>query len=468
MEGGPIASVTPISATLAEFAADLDYGAIPERIRERAKHLILDAVGIALASTRYDYAHKTLTAARGLGGAGPVGIIGMPARLPARDAALVNGVLVHGLDYDDTHTPGIIHSTSSAFPCTLAVASDLRLTGREMLAAYVAATETATRVASVAKGGFHQVGFHPTGMIGIFGCAIAAARLMGANPQQIAMAQGIALSMAAGSLEFIEDGASTKRMHPGWAASSAITAAAMARQGFTGPSKVYEGRFGLFASYLGPREKNCDYTLATAGLGSDWELEIVAVKPYPACHFNHATGDATLAIMEAHGIGPDDVAHVRVRMPEDAINTVCEPIEQKRNPVNSYAAQFSIPYMVAACLARGRFGLAELEPDAVGDPAIRALAAKVECEVDPDSPFPKFYSGEVIITTNDGRELSHREEVNRGASERPLTNDDVVAKYFDNAAIAVSRARAEAIRDLVLGLDGLDDIRSLTDGLTDG
>jgi len=468
MGGGPIASVTPISTNLAEFAAGLDYESIPAHVRERAKHLILDAVGIAFASTRYDYAHKTLTAARGLGGDGPVGIIGMPARLAARDAALVNGVLVHGLDYDDTHTPGIIHSTASAFPCALSVAADRHLPGREMLAGYIAATETATRVGAVAKSGFHQIGFHPTGMVGVFGCAIAAARMMGANPQQIAMAQGIALSMAAGSLEFVEDGASTKRMHPGWAASSGITAAALAREGFTGPSKAYEGRFGLFAAYLGPREKDCDYTLATAGLGADWELEVVAVKPYPACHFNHAAADATLALMDAHGIGPDDVAHIRALVPEDAVKTVCEPVEQKRNPVNSYAAQFSIPYIIAACLARGRFGLAELEPDAVGDPAIRALAAKVDYEVDPDSPFPKFYSGEVVIETTDGRELRHREEVNRGASERPLTNDEVVAKYFDNATMAISRARAEAVRDLVLGLDGLADTRALSDGLSAG
>lgn len=467
MDGNPVAATAGISEQLAGFAADLNYDAIPERIRTRAKHLILDAVGIALASTRYDFAHRTLSAMAGLGGAGDIGVIGMPARLPVRDAVLVNSVLVHGLDYDDTHTPGIIHTSASAFPCALGVAAHARSSGRDMLSAYIAATESAARIGAVAQGGFHQVGFHPTGMVGVFGCALAAGRLLGANQAQLVMAQGIALSMAAGSLEFLHDGAWTKRMHPGWAAVGGITAATLARQGFVGPSQPYDGRFGLFPAYLGPREADCDYSLATAGLGEVWEVDRVAVKPFPACHFNHAAADATLALVRDHGLSAGQVAHIRVLVPGDAVKTVCEPLAQKRKPLNSYDAQFSIPYIVAASLVRGRFGLAELEPETVSDPQILALAQKIDYEVDPNSPFPKFYSSEVIVTTTDGREIRHREEVNRGASERPLSNDEVIAKFFENAVLAVSRSRAEGICERVLGLDGLADCRVLADDLSD-
>ena len=123
--------------------------------------------------------------------------------------------------------------------------------GQAMVTAFVIGVETAARIASVAQGGFHQVGFHPTGMIGVFGCALAAGRLMGLNERQLAMAQGIALSMASGSLEFVEDGAWNKRLHPGWAAQAGMTAAALAREGFVGATKPYDGRFGLFNAYLG-------------------------------------------------------------------------------------------------------------------------------------------------------------------------------------------------------------------------
>ena len=455
-----------ISQTLAAYALDLNYDHIPEKIRERAKYHILDAVGIAHAATRNDFAHRTLCAVQGLSGAGEIGIIGMPTKLPVRDAALVNGALVHGIDFDDTHTKGIIHTTSSAFPGAMCTASHIHASGREMLTAYVTAVETGTRIAMVANGGFHEKGFHPTGMVGVFGCAIASAKLMGANADQITMAQGIALSMAAGSMEFLNVGAWTKRMHPGWAAAGGITAAALARQGFIGPDKAYEGRYGLFANYIDSRWTDVDHRLATAGLGTEWELEYVAVKPYPACHYNHASADATLKIMRDHNLTADQVAHVRVLVHQDTISVVFEPIDQKRNPVSSYHAQFSIPYMIAVCLMRGRFGLAELEPEVVNDPDIRALAAKVDYEIDPDSPFPKSFSGEVIIETTDGRELRHRENINRGSNECPLTNEEIEAKFFGNAEMAVSRSRAEQVRDLVLGLDRLADARELTDGLT--
>ena len=269
--------------------------------------------------------------------------------------------------------------------------------------------ETSTRLGSVAKGGFHQVGFHPTGLVGIFGCTLAAARLLGLSREQTVMAQGIALSMGAGSLEFLEDGAWTKRMHPGWAASSAITAATLARNGFVGPRAAYEGRFGLFSSHLGPHLAGADLSLATANLGASWEIEEVAIKPIPACHFTHAAADAAVALSTS--MNPADIASVDVLIPAEVIKTVCEPEENKRAPANSYDAQFSIPYIVATGLLRGRFTLDELEDKAITDPEILALARRVDYAADPASTFPKHYTGEVVVTLNDGRQVRHREGV---------------------------------------------------------
>jgi len=372
---------------------------------------------------------------------------------------------VHGLDYDDTHAAGVIHATASSFPCSLGVAAQRGASGLEMLAAYVIGMEAGTRLGAVAKGGFHQIGFHPTGLAGAFSCALIAGRLYGMTAPQMAMAQGIALSVGAGSLEFLQDGAWTKRMHPGWAAVAGSTAATLARHGFVGPREAYEGRFGLFASHLGQYAGNIDLALATAGLGTTWELPKVTVKPIPACHFTHGCADAAAILREKHGLAIADIKSVRALVPQEVVKTVCEPVATKQKPQNSYDAQFSIPYIVATALARGSFGLQHLEEGALADPEVLALARRVNYEVDPDSPFPKYYSGEVIVTTTDGRELRHREEINRGAADRPISNAEVEKKFMENATLAVSAARAREIRDLVLSLDRLADAGELAEGL---
>lgn len=449
-----------IAARLAAFAHDLRFDDIPAAVRERAKHHILDALGIALASTRFDFAHRTLSALQGLSGPGAVALFGLPARLPPRDAALMNGTLCHGLDFDDTHLGGVIHPTASAFPAALSAAVQAGdaagRDGRDLLTAYVIGVETAARLGAVAKGGFHQVGFHPTGLIGTFSSALVAGRLLGLTPQALHMAQGIALSQASGSLEFLEDGAWTKRLHPGLAASNGLTAAALAAQGFVGAADPYGGRFGLYRAYLGPSAAACDLGLATAGLGETWELCNTAIKPYPACHFTHGCIDAALALVSEHEIRPEDIAEIRAFVPAEVVKTVCEPVENKMRPANSYDAQFSIPWLVAAAIRSGRMSLAEVAPEALNDPATLALARKVRYEIDPDSGFPQHYSGEVAIVTRDGREWRHREAINRGAAERPLSNGEIVAKFFANATTAVARQRAEALAETVLALDRLD------------
>jgi 2-methylcitrate dehydratase PrpD len=448
-----------IAKTLAQFAHDLSFEAIPAEVRERAKHLMLDATGIAYASGSYDFAHKTLTAIAGLGGSGAVPVIGMPQRLSPRDAALVNGVLVHGLDFDDTHTGGIIHATSSVWPAVMSTAFWRGKSGADVVTAYVAGLEAATRLGAVGSGHFHQVGFHPTGMIGVFGCTLAAGTLMGLSPQALTMAQGIALSMAAGSLEFLEDGAWTKRMHPGWAAQAGITAAALGREGFVGPSRAYEGRFGVFNAYLQGGLEEDRMPRATTGLGSIWETMAVAVKPMPACHFTHACADAAIILARQHTFAIDDIVRIKALVPAEVVKTVCEPVANKRRPANAYDAQFSIPYLVAAGLIRGRFTLAELEPEALNDAAILRVCDLVDYEVDPRSTFPRHYTGDVQISLRDGRVLMHREAMNRGCADRPLSNAEIIEKFTDNARMRLSTRQAAEVQEAVLSLDRAADVR---------
>lgn len=413
---------------------------------------MLDALGIALASTQWDFSRKTLAGLRELAGdGGDVPVIGHGQKLPLRDAVVMNALLIHGLDYDDTHPAGVIHATTSVLPAALGLATRLDASGSQLLEAYVLGMETATRLGAAAKGGFHQVGFHPTGLIGTFGCTLAAARLLGLDAEAMVHAQGIALSLASGSLECLEDGAWTKRLHPGWGAAAGITAATMAKHGFIGPRSAYEGRFGLYPSHLGALYEKCDLQLITAGWGQVWETMEVAVKPVPACHFTHAFADAA-GILSRQWDGAE-IRRIVAKVPTGAMKAVCEPQANKLRPANSYEAQFSVPYSIATGLRYGRFSLDALEPGAWTDPLTLALAAKVECVPDPEADFPRYFGGEVSIELADGRVLHHAEPINRGAAGRPISNEDVAIKFHENAARAVNRAHADHILNAVLDIE---------------
>ena len=455
------AEAEPISRQLAAFTAGLTLDQVPAPVVERAKLHILDALGIGIAASRYDYSHKTLTAISGLAGEGEYPVIGMPARLPLRDACMMNGFLIHALDYDDTHVGAVLHATASAVPTVLAQGQCYGSSGRALVEAYLAAVEVDARIGMAAKGAFHKRGFHPTGMVGAFGAALAAGRLAGLTEAQLADAQGVALSMASGSLQFLDDGAWTKRLHPGWAGAAGITAAALAQQGFKGPAAPYEGRFGVYGLYAEGGAVNIDWPACTHDLGEDWEMLRVGIKPYPACHLVHAFGDAARALADAHDLVPENIESIEAMIGEACVAMVCEPEAAKRTPANAYEAQFSVPYMISRVLVSGGYTLEALEPEAYQDPRTLALCQKVSYSVDPNSRFPTYYSGEVVIKTVDGRTLRHREDVNRGADQRPLSAEEIINKFMANAERTFTPARAADVRDAVLALDEGTDVAAL-------
>jgi 2-methylcitrate dehydratase PrpD len=250
-------------------------------------------------------------------------------------------------------------------------------------------------------------------------------------------------------------------MHPGWAGVGGITAALLARGGYVGTRKIYEGADGLFRSHTGTRFGEIDLSRMTAALGEHWLIDEVAIKPFPICHLLHACADSALALRRKHDLKPHDIASVRALLHPETFHYVCEPAEMRRKPTSEYMAKFSVQYVVAACFVRGKFGFAELEDDALKDEAILALAQRVSHDADPESEFPKYFSGGVVVTTTDGRELVHMEKINRGAGNRALTGDEIAAKFMDNAQLVLTRAKAERIRDLVIEIDRRD-ARDLT------
>ena len=381
----PAAAPRSVSQQIAETAARLTYDALPARIRERAKLHMLDVIGTALAATRFEFSHRALAGLLSLGENGTHTVIGMPVKLALRDAVLLNGILAHGLDYDDTHPGAIVHPSSSAFPCTLGVAEKVNANGKDLIAAYVMAVDVATRIGVAAGGAMHTSGFHTTGIAGHFGCAIGAGKLMGLTPEQLTRAQGLAGSTASAVSEHRADGAWNKRMHPGWAGVGGITTASLARGGFVGTRKIYEGADGLFRSHTAERFSEVDIGAMTRGLGERWLLDEVAIKPFPICHLLHACADSAIALREKHRIDPHDIVRVRALLHPETFHYVAEPPEMRRRPVSDYMAKFSVQFVVAACLIRGKFGYAELESDALEDKAILDLAQRVSHEADPES-----------------------------------------------------------------------------------
>jgi 2-methylcitrate dehydratase PrpD len=456
--------MTSISESLARFAVDLADEDVPQAVRHQAANLLLDGVGIAHASTTFDFARQTLAALSSFeGGDSPV--IGMSRRLALRDAVLLNGVLVHGLDFDDTHLTGVVHVTSSCLPTALGVAVAAGRSGQEMLTAYILGIEAAARLGNVAGGELNQIGFHPTGVIAAFACALIAGKLERLDHEQLVMAQGIVLSMAAGTREYSSNGSSSKRIHPGWASACGITAARLAKQGFTGPRTAYEGQFGLYATHLSKDLSRWDLGAASRDLGTVWETTQVALKPLPACQLSIACIDAAIALHRKRQFDVAEIESIETLVPEHAVKIVLEPLERRRKPDSRYAAQFSLPFDVACSLIHGRLGLAELER--YDDPQILALASKVGYRVDHDTNYPKHFSGEVIVTLRDGRRISHREPINRGAADNPITDADIVAKFLANAAVANS-PDADRIQRAVLGIDSLESARELGDLLSRG
>ena len=430
----------------------------------RAKLLMLDAIGIAFASTQYEFSHRAVAAMCALGG-GESDVIGMPTKLGLRDAVLVNGILVHGLDYDDTYLPGSVHLTASCVPTALGVAAFVGSTGRDLLIACTLGLESGARLGAAGKGGFLKAGFHATSVVGTFACALIAGRLMQMSSSQLVMAQGIALSTASGNMQPLQDGSWTKRMHPGWAGVAGITAASLAREGFIGPTAAYEGRYGLFPCFLGEHARNSDPALVTSGLGEQWEFLRASIKLYPAGHQSHPFMNAAIKLACEYQLKSEEIESVRALVTEAAVPLICEPIAAKRRPNSAYAAQFSLPYAIACCLVRGRFGLDEIQESSYSNPVLLELAQKVDYEIDPKSGFPKFRSGEVIVRTKDGREFARRESI---LPDEPVGEYEIVEKFMNNTKFVMSPFRAEQIRDAVINIERIPNAQRFTRMLGSG
>ena len=438
------------------FTLGLDLDDVPAALVEKAKGHLLDGLGIALASTGFDYGRSIVAGARALAGSGDATAFGFGDKLPPVNAALVNGVLIHGLDFDDTHVTAIYHATAPALAAAFAAAEASGSTGRETLIAYIAGLEIGCRLGRAAEGGFHDRGFHPTAICGTFAAAFAAGRLLGLSPDRMVWATSLAGSQAAGILE---TGGSSwlKRFHPGWAAHAGYSAAVLAKNGFVGAKTVFEGNHGIFQTHLQKIPQGD--LVPSAGLNSEWQIAGIALKPYPCCHFIHGFVDAGLYLRDRVDIA--DIERIDCPLTKRLHPLVGEPRERRIKPTTPYEAMFSVPYVVALALVKGKVDLASFHDLGIDDPDVLALAAKVYVEEDPRSDFPAHFPGEVRITLKNGEIVTRREATSTGTPERALSRDQIEDKFMSLATRVTNKARAREIADAVWRFDELDNVADL-------
>lgn len=462
-----------VAAALADFTHRLKAAALPQEVWNKSVDHIVDAIGLAFASQHFGFAGPGLAGIAAAGSAGDGTVVGSKLKLAPRDAATANGYLMHGLDFDDTHPGAIVHPTVACLPVALAVGEAQDATWGEVVAAYVAGMETCIRVGRAVHGGFHHTGFHATGLVSHFSAAVVAGKLMGLDAGQIVGAQGIAASTAAGVQVFLETGAWTKRLHPGWGALAGITAATLVKHGFDAPQRPYEGRFGFFETHMQTHVGDVDVASIAAGLGDEWTLLDTAIKPYPVCHFIHGAAEAAQQLHEqiaemaqtAKGGEGARVARITCELPAPTLHIVAEPAEAKRVPRTDYEGKFSAHFVVAACLLRGRFGLAELDDASLADPEILALCQRIDCVEEVGSAFPKHFSGAVSVTLASGETLSRRIPVNLGSGGRALSREDIVAKFRGTAGVTLSPDRVDAVLEALLSASHDTPVRTITAAL---
>ena len=440
-----------VAERFTRFSTELEIDQIPEEVRQAGKLHLLDTLGTGLAAHGLGTAEYATTVATEPGVGGPATVVGVEEGLPVADAALANGTTFHALDFDDTHTGAISHVSVAVVPAALAAAQEQNSTGAELLAAIIAGNEIVIRLGVLAGAGFHERGFHPTAICGIFGATAAAAKLRGLDAGKTTNALGIAGQYVLRNPRVSRRRSATKRLHPGWAAHSAIMACRLADHGATGPSTVFEGRYGLYAAYLGRHDIDFEPQLET--LGSDWETPRIAFKPYPACHYVHASVDATRDLMAEAPIDADDIEEIVALSTEAGVSLVLEPLDLKKKPRSEYEAKFSLPYSVASMVVRGEVDVTTYTDEAIRHEGVEDLASRVSYEIKDYDTFPQALPGGVRIVMKDGsvreKELLHQ----RGGTENPMSTEDVLEKFQTNAEIAVSEGVAESLRETVLGLE---------------
>lgn len=447
-----------VTDQLSQFVANLTFDALPAEAVAKAKGAILDTIGVILAGCREEAATIVALRAQKSSATGEASVLGWPLQLPPESAALINGTAAHALDYDDVSYSMRGHPSAPLLPAVLAVGETAGASGREALTAFVAGLEVEAKLGALLGGRHYALGWHATSTLGPLGAAAAAAKLLGLDAVRTGAALGIAASMAGGLRANF--GTMTKPLHAGLAARSGVEAALLAESGFTAAADIIGAESGFLAAFLAQPPTDA---IHLADLGDPFEVVTpgLAQKLYPCCYATHRAVDAALELT------PEvDAAHI-----ESVIVTVSRgtlmPLIAGRLPETGLEGKFSLEYCVATSLLHGRPGASAFTDSALRRPHVLELAKKVAVHEDEgpvDSPLGSW--AEVAVHLGDGRTLARRVDVPKGDPRRPLSWDEIAAKFQDCASLVLEPQGAQQTAGLCANLEELSSVKELTGHLS--
>jgi len=424
---------------------------LPSAVATVAALHFTDALGVGLAASASLSGAAWKRAGASLARGGSATVLGQRGGGAAADAAMVNGGLIHSLEFDDTHTGSIMHGSAVVAAAALAAAESANASGSAMLAAYTRGYEALVLLGLAAPGRFHATGFQATSVAGTMAAVLVAAELDGLDDAQTVHALGIALSQSAGVMEFLSNGSSVKSLNPGWAAHGGLIAAALARAGMTGPATSLDGRWGLFAQFSDQADAADRLLRLLPEVGARWHMADAAFKFFPCCHYLHSFVEAAGQLADS-GLESENIAGILCEVPVGAAPIICEPWEQVLNPLTGHAARWSLPITVATRIVEGAVNLATFEQPA--SPTVRALAQRVRWAPLEGARFPERFEAVIRCKLTNGSERTARVDDVDGNPSRPASAARILAKFRDNASRVLE---ARAVLELEHRLPGLVD-----------
>lgn len=434
------------SQCIADFAMSLRLQDIPNDVSQLARLHTLDAMGVGIAAAE-GRVQKRIAQSLLLNNTQVSGctVLGHGSQTNSANAALLNGSFIHALEYDDTHMASIVHGSSVLVPVALAVAEQHQLNLGEYLRLVTIGWEVLVRVGLAAPGAFQKRGFQVTSVGGALVSALIAGLPAGSSLSELVSAQGIAGSQGSGIFEFLSEGATVKALHPGWAAHAGIIASQLAIAGMTGPSTVYEGRFGLYKTYTDEPDAINALGRELNTLGQQWMLRDAAFKLFPCCHYIHPFIECAQKILAKH-ISIEDIKSIECRVPLGAAGIICEPWHSKQTPLILNEAKYSLPYCLALAFLNIPITAQHFQSDKVNADAVN-FAQKISWTTLLEADFPNKFEAEIKIQFLDGQTIFARVDQVKGSVSRPASQDEIEAKFMSNTP---SISDQQGIIDLLL------------------
>lgn len=430
-----------ITAVLAEFVSNLRVEDLPAPVIRGLGRGLFDQIAVIMAAGTLGGASRQVVDWVLSEGGGGATVLGYGKRATPSGAAFANGALAHALDYEETHDATMVHPAASVVPAALAAAEAANADGTRLLLALAAGTEVCCRIGRSFVGNPQaRTRFYVLPHVGVFGAAAAAGVILGLTPSQMADAFALAMNQVVAGDSALADPRSVHReIRDAYNARGGLVAASLAAHGITANSAAFEGPSGYYALFQGGEVDPS----AFEGLGGEWDCAGLSLKPWPSCRGTHSFLEAALDLMHENRFTAGDIMEFDVEISQ-FFATLCEPLELRAAPPTAAIAKFSVPFTLAAAWITGGVTLDTYAPEALGDPAITALARRCRHEA-LDLPQSRATHGKLTVRLNDGRSLSRTVSEPLGHADRPMSDAALLAKARDCMARAPRAVSAQAI-----------------------